>query len=133
MKQINKALIQSLKDEMYEKHPEYKTNRINNFYRKKQRKHEHSSSESSLERYDNYSRKKIIRRWNEECQMEKDLEKRNRNTAQKKIDIAILERKLRNIKNYDEDEKINEYIRTYRRNKEERYEDSDETVSKEDI
>ena len=133
MKQINKALIQSLKDEMYEKHPEYKANRMNNFYRKKQRKHEHSSSESSLERYDNYSRKKIIRRWNEECQMEKDLEKRNRNTAQKKIDIAILERKLRNIKNYDEDEKINEYIRTYRRSKEERYEDSDETVSKEDI
>ena len=65
--------------------------------------------------------------------MEKDLEKRNRNTAQKKIDIAILERKLRNIKNYDEDEKINEYIRTYRKNKEQRYEDSDETVSKEDI
>lgn len=133
MKQINKALIQSLKDEMYEKHPEYKKNRINNFYKNKQRKHEHSSSESSLEKFDNYSRKKIIRRWNEEYQMEKNWEKKNRKTAQKRIDLAILERKLRNIKNYDEDEKINEYIKSFRKKKEQKYDDSDETVSKEDI
>ena len=59
--------------------------------------------------------------------------KKNRKTAQKRIDLAILERKLRNIKNYDEDEKINEYIKSFRKKKEQKYDDSDETVSKEDI
>ena len=90
MKQINKALIQSLKDEMYEKHPEYKKNRINNFYKNKQRKHERSSSESSLEKYDNYSRKKIIRRWNEEYQMEKNWEKKIEKLHRKELILLYL-------------------------------------------
>ena len=47
---------------MYENHPEYKKNRINNFIQKKQRNHEHSSSDSSLDRYDNYSIKKITKK-----------------------------------------------------------------------
>ena len=47
-------------------------------------------------------------------------EKKNRKTAQKRIDLAILERKLRNIKNYDEDEKINEYIKSFRKKKEQK-------------
>ena len=121
---------------MYENHPEYKKNRINNFIRRNNRNHEHSSSDSSLDRYDNYSRKKIIKRWNEEMQMEKKLEKKNRKTNQTRIDLAILEKKLRNIKNYDEDDKINDYIRNMknrRKIKDERFEDSDETISKEDL
>ena len=136
IKQINKSLIKSLKDEMYENHPEYKKNRINNFIRRNNRNHEHSSSDSSLDRYDNYSRKKIIKRWNEEMQMEKKLEKKNRKTNQTRIDLAILEKKLRNIKNYDEDDKINDYIRNMknrRKIRDERFEDSDETISKEDL
>ena len=121
---------------MYENHPEYKKNRINNFIRRNNRNHEHSSSDSSLDRYDNYSRKKIIKRWNEEMQMEKKLEKKNRKTNQTRIDLAILEKKLRNIKNYDEDDKINDYIRNMknrRKIRDERFEDSDETISKEDL
>ena len=37
--------------------------------------------------------------------MDKKLEKKNRKNNQAKIDLAILEKKLRNIKNYDEDVK----------------------------
>ena len=49
--------------------------------------------------------------------------------AQAKIDLAIIEQKLRNKKKYDEDEKKN-----YRKIKiEEKYEDSDETISKGDL
>ena len=50
LKEVNRSLIKSLKEEMYENHPEYKKNRLNNFIRKKQQqlKHEHSSSDSSF-------------------------------------------------------------------------------------
>ena len=130
IKQINKSLIKSLKDEMYENHPEYKKNRINNFNQRKQRNHEHSSSDSSLDRYDNYSRKKIIQRWNEDFQIEKKLEDKKKKMAQAKIDLAIIEQKLRNKKKYDEDENINNYRKM---KKEERYEDTDETISKGDL
>ena len=68
--------------------------------------------------------------------MDKKLEKKNRKTNQAKIDLAILEKKLRNIKNYDEDDKINDYIRNMkskRKIRDERFEDSDETISREDL
>ena len=130
LKQINRALIKSLKDEMYEKHPEYRRNRFN---RRRQRRHEHSSSDSSLGRYDNISRKKIIKRWNVEYELGKKLEQKNSKIDKTKIDISILEKKLRNLKNYEEDEKINDYYRTYRRKRNERNDDSDETISKEDL
>ena len=61
------------------------------------------------------------------------MEKKNSKIDKTKIDISILEKKLRNIKSYDEDEKINDYIRTYRRKRNERNDDSDETISKEDL
>ena len=50
--------------------------------------------------------------------------------AQAKIDLAIIEQKLRNRKQYDEDEKINNYRKIKR---DEKYEDSDETISKGDL
>ena len=130
LKEVNRSLFRSLKDEMYENHPEYKKNRINNFNQRKQRNHEHSSSDSSLDRYDNYSRKKIIQRWNEDFQIEKKLEDKKKKMAQAKIDLAIIEQKLRNKKKYDEDENINNYRKL---KKEERYEDTDETISKGDL
>ena len=130
VKQINKSLIKSLKDEMYENHPEYKKNRITNFKQKKERNHEHSSSDSSLDRYDNYKRKAIIQRWNEDYHVEKKLEEKKKKMAQAKIDLAIIEQKLRNRKQYDEDEKINNYRKIKR---DEKYEDSDETISKGDL
>ena len=130
LKEVNRSLFKSLKDEMYENHPEYKKNRINNFNKRKQRNHEHSSSDSSLDRYDNYTRKKIIKRWNEDFQVEKKIEEKKKKMAQAKIDLAIIEQKLRNKKKYDEDEKNKNYRKIKR---EDKYEDSDETISKGDL
>ena len=124
LKKVNKSLIKSLKDEMYENHPEYKNNRNNRF--KKRRKHQNSSSESSLDRYDNNKRKKILEKWNADYQIEKKKENRRRKEAQARIDLAILERKLMG-KKFHEDDRTH-YRKQY--TKPERYEDSDdETIS----
>ncbi len=130
IKEVNKALLKSLKDEMYETHPEYKKNRNNN-NKRLQRKHEHSSSESSLDRYDNFTRKRIIQKWNAEYKAEKKIEDRRKRIEQAKIDLAIIEKKLE-TKKYEEDLKN----KVYKRYKiEKKYYDSDdeETISKGDI
>ena len=57
LKPVSEKLLKNLREEMYEKHPEYKKNRTFNFF-SKLAKHEHSSSESSLEKYDVDHRKK---------------------------------------------------------------------------
>ena len=84
-KDISKSLIKSLKDEMYEIHPEYRKNRFsnnnnNNNYRNKKRirRHEHTSSESSLDRYDKFTRKRIIHRWNDEYISNKKIEEKRK-------------------------------------------------------
>ncbi len=129
-KQINKALIQSLRDEMYENHPEYRKNR-NNLFQRKQRNHEHSSSDSSLDGYDNIKRKNIIEKWNAKYHVEKEMEERLKKRTQEKIGLAILEEKLKRRKRFDEDEKMNDYRYIRRRQK---FEDSEEeTISKEDL
>lgn len=76
LKEVSKSLLRSLRDEMYETHPEYKKNRNNNnnFTRKKPRRHENTSSESSLDRYDNFTRKRIILRWNDDFKSEKNIQ-----------------------------------------------------------
>ena len=107
LKEVNKSLVKSLKDEMYEIHPEYKKNRVNNFNKKKQRNHEHTSSESSLERYDKFTRKRIIQRWNDDYLAEKKIKYRRKKMEQTKIDLAIIEQKLRK-KQYNEDTKKKE-------------------------
>ena len=106
IKEVNKSLVKSLKDEMYEIHPEYKKNRMNNDFnkKKKQRKHEHTSSESSLDRYDNFTRKRIIQRWNDDYKAEKKIEDRRKRLAKNKNKI---EEKLRK-KKYHEDYKEKE-------------------------
>ena len=82
-------------DEMYDKHPEYKKSKKRSFSRKrKYRKHEHSSSESSLDGYDNYHRKKIIKKWCIKYQRDKELEEKKKETAQAKINLALIEQKL---------------------------------------
>ena len=79
-KEISKSLIKSLKDEQYEIHPEYRKNRFsnnnNNNYinKKKQKRHENTSSESSLDRYDKFTRKRIIHRWNNEYMAQKKID-----------------------------------------------------------
>ena len=109
LKEINKSLLRSLKDEMYEIHPEYKKNRTNNLSKKKQRKHEHTSSESSLDRYDNFTRKRIIQRWNDDAMAEKKTRDRRKRFEKTRIDLSIMEKKLKK-KIYDEDSKKKYYI-----------------------
>jgi hypothetical protein len=82
-------------EEMYDKHPEYKKKRKRSFSRKrKNRKHEHSSSESSLDGYDDYHRKKIIKKWCIKYQRDKEFEEKKKETAQAKINLALIEQKL---------------------------------------
>ena len=107
-KDISKSLIKSLKDEMYEIHPEYRKNRFsnnnnnnNNNYRNKKRirRHEHTSSESSLDRYDKFTRKRIIHRWNDEYISNKKIEeKRKLMEKLDKKDISIIKVILKNMK-----------------------------------
>ena len=83
-KDISLSLIKSLKDEMYEIHPEYRKNRFNNnnnknySNKKRTRRHEHTSSESSLGRYDKFTRKRIIHRWNDEYISNKKIEEKRK-------------------------------------------------------
>ena len=83
-KDISQSLIKSLKDEMYEIHPEYRKNRFNNnnnknnINKKRIRRHEHTSSESSLGRYDKFTRKRIIHRWNDEYISNKKVEEKRK-------------------------------------------------------
>ena len=127
LKEVNKSLVKSLKDEMYEIHPEYKKNRVNNFNKKKQRNHEHTSSESSLERYDKFTRKRIIQRWNDDYLAEKKIKDRRKKMDQTKIDLAIIEQKLRK-KQYDEDTKKKEREKD-EKEKENYDSDDEETIS----
>ena len=124
---------------MYEMHPEYKKNRINNDFNKKKkpRKHEHTSSESSLDRYDNFTRKRIIQRWNDYYKAEKKIDDRRKRFEHAKFDLDIIEKKI-GKKKYDEDNKEKEkkkeknYKKTQNNKK---YNDSDdeETISAGDI
>ena len=100
LKHVSRTLERSLKDEMYEKHPEYRDkdkgyNRTGNGRNKKRKiRHEHSSSESSLDGYDNYHRKKIIKKWCVKYKKEKELEEKKKEAAQAKINLALIEQKL---------------------------------------
>ena len=95
LKHVSHGLIKSLMEEMYDKHPEYKKKRKRSYSRKKKhRKHEHSSSESSLDGFDNYHRKKIIKKWCIKYQRDKELEEKKKETAQAKINLALIEQKL---------------------------------------
>ena len=101
LKHVSRSLERSLKDEMYEKHPEYRERKYGygkgigaNSYKKKKIRHEHSSSESSLDGYDNYHRKKIIKKWCVKYKKEKELEEKKKEAAQAKINLALIEQKL---------------------------------------
>ena len=83
-KEISRSLVKSLKDEMYEIHPEYRKNRFNNnnnnnyMKKKRERRHLHTSSESSLDRFDKFTRKRIIHRWNDEYISNKKIEEKRK-------------------------------------------------------
>ena len=62
--------------------------------KKKKIRHEHSSSESSLDGYDDHHRKKIIKKWCVKYKREKELEEKKREAAQAKINLALIEQKL---------------------------------------
>ena len=127
-KDISKSLIKSLKDEMYEIHPEYRKNRFsnnnnnnNNYWNKKRiRRHEHTSSESSLDRYDKFTRKRIIHRWNDEYISNKKIEEKRK--LMEKLDRHRRHKHKKRHKHYKSDsEKYEE------RNK---YDDKYEILSK---
>lgn len=131
LKEVNKSLLRSLKDEMYETHPEYKKNRNNNLNKKKVRKHENTSSESSLDKYDNLKRKRIIRKWNVDFMTEKKNNDKKKKIDQTKIDLAILEKKLRS-KQFEEDLKKNEQKKKKSEKEKKIDSDDEETITNEE-
>ena len=155
LKEVNKSLLRSLKDEMYEVHPEYKKNRTMNNNKKKKRRHENSSSESSLDRYDNFTRKRIIQRWNDEAISKKKIEKRRKKYEKGKIELDYYEKKSKSKSSSKSGSKKDDefsYERNYKslkkfkedlepkkekieNNEQQKYVDSDdeETISKGDL
>jgi len=129
LKEVSKSLLRSLRDEMYETHPEYKRNRNNNnnFSRKKPRRHENSSSESSLDRYDNFTRKRIIQRWNDDFRSEKKIQEQRKKIEKQRYE----EKKEYEKKKYAEDYKREDY--NYKRSKreKEKYEEKEREREKE--
>ena len=132
-KDISKSLIKSLKDEMYEIHPEYRKNRFsnnnnnNNNYRNKKRirRHEHTSSESSLDRYDKFTRKRIIHRWNDEYISNKKIEEKRK--LMDKLERHKRHRHHRRHKHYrndsDENDKSDKYDNKYEKLNQKKYEE----------
>ena len=123
LKEVSKSLLRSLRDEMYETHPEYKKNRNNNnnFTRKKPRRHENTSSESSLDRYDNFTRKRIIQRWNDDFKSEKNIQDKRKKIEKERYE----EKKEYERKKYAEDFKREDYKRNKREKEKDEYRDKE--------
>ena len=130
-KDISQSLIKSLKDEMYEIHPEYRKNRFNNnnnknnINKKRIRRHEHTSSESSLGRYDKFTRKRIIHRWNDEYISNKKIEEKRK--LMDKLERHKRHRHHRRHKHYrndsDENDKSDKYDNKYEKLNTKKYEE----------
>ena len=130
-KDISQSLIKSLKDEMYEIHPEYRKNRFNNnnnknnVNKKRIRRHEHTSSESSLGRYDKFTRKRIIHRWNDEYISNKKIEEKRK--LMDKLERHKRHRHHRRHKHYrndsDENDKSDKYDNKYEKLNQKKYEE----------
>ena len=130
-KDISQSLIKSLKDEMYEIHPEYRKNRFNNnnnknnVNKKRIRRHEHTSSESSLGRYDKFTRKRIIHRWNDEYISNKKIEEKRK--LMDKLERHKRHRHHRRHKHYrndsDENDKSDKYGNKYEKLNTKKYEE----------
>ena len=132
LKEVSKSLLRSLRDEMYETHPEYKKNRNNNnnnFSRKKPRRHENSSSESSLDRYDNFTRRRIIQRWNDDFKSEKNIQDKRKRIEKERYK----EKKEYEKKQYAEDYKREDYKRTKRENAKDEEREREKEKGKEKI
>ena len=130
-KDISQSLIKSLKDEMYEIHPEYRKNRFNNnnnknnINKKRIRRHEHTSSESSLGRYDKFTRKRIIHRWNDEYISNKKIEEKRK--LMDKLERHKRHRHHRRHKHYrndsDENDKSDKFDNKYEKLNQKKYEE----------
>ena len=130
-KDISQSLIKSLKDEMYEIHPEYRKNRFNNnnnknnVNKKRIRRQEHTSSESSLGRYDKFTRKRIIHRWNDEYISNKKIEEKRK--LMDKLERHKRHRHHRRHKHYrndsDENDKSDKYGNKYEKLNQKKYEE----------
>ena len=83
---------------MYFEHPEYKEKRHRERSRgrseERKRRHRHSSSESSLGDRNSEERRRIISKWNKRYERIKENERKKRETAEAKINLALIEKKL---------------------------------------
>ena len=96
LKYVSKKFQKSLIDQMYAEHPEYEKRRSNE---RKRKRHRRSDSESSLDSFDSFKRRKIIEQWNRrwESQKMKDRERRRRSNSQERR--RSFERKLSEERN----------------------------------
>ena len=101
LKYVSKQFKGSLFDQMYAEHPEYKEQHKKHRERsresedrRKKRRHRHSSSESSLGSKNSEERRRIIDKWNRRYERVKEEERKKRETAETKMNIALIEQKL---------------------------------------
>ena len=96
LKYVSKKFQKSLIDQMYAEHPEYEKRRSSE---RKRKRHRRSDSESSLDSFDTFKRRKIIEQWNRrwESQKMKDRERRRRSNSQERR--RSFERKLSEERN----------------------------------
>ncbi len=96
LKYVSKKFQKSLFDQMYAEHPEYEKRRSSE---RKRKRHRRSDSESSLDSFDSFKRRKIIEQWNRrwESQKMKDRERRRRSNSQERR--RSFERKLSEDRN----------------------------------
>lgn len=102
LKYVSKNFQASLFDQMYVEHPEYaeqhrrhrERSRDKSEEKKKKRRHRHSSSETSLGSRNSVERRRIIYKWNKRYEKIKEEERKKRETAETKINIALIEQKL---------------------------------------
>lgn len=96
LKYVSKHFKSSLFEQMYAEHPEYRKikRERSRSHTKKKVHHRHSSSESSLGSRDSDDRKRIIAKWNRRYERKKEDERKKRDTAEARINLALIEQKL---------------------------------------
>jgi hypothetical protein len=101
LKYISKSFKKSLFEQMYSEHPDFKKSRREKSEERRRRRR-NSSEESDCKILFNFlvadrtseERRRVIAKWNNKYEMDKDEEKRKREAAEAKINFILLQQRL---------------------------------------
>lgn len=100
LKSISSKIKNSLFEQMYAEHPDYREQRKKRHNRERSQeqrekpKRRHSSSASSLEDRSSEERRKIIAKWNKKYEKKREEERKKRETAEAKVNLKLFEQKF---------------------------------------